>query len=178
MFILPLRLKSRKNHFFYCIKSKEWSVLETLECFYHLIYMWKGNVIYSRRKWDGNKKLYIRFFDYFVKLNLSYSKLLFFLKYKKTVQNIFISNVFFRHNYLFAFKFHFYIFTNCIHKSTERLSLQIEYTVKPVLRATSEQRPPVNNDRPKSHPTITNTNFWGAPVHPLNSGHLKTTATF
>jgi hypothetical protein len=32
-------------------------------------------------------------------------------------------------------------------------------TVKSVLTATSEQRPPVSNDRQKSHPTVANTEF-------------------
>jgi hypothetical protein len=52
-------------------------------------------------------------------------------------------------------------------------------TVKPVLKATSEQRPPVNNDRPKS-PALLNlvllnlvfwTNLWTTAI-------LWTTATF
>jgi hypothetical protein len=53
------------------------------------------------------------------------------------------------------------------------LSSQKNYTttVKPVLTTTSEQRPPVNNDRPLSGPPKLVLNL------PVNKGHLSTTAS-
>ena len=68
--------------------------------------------------------------------------------------------------------------------------IQFENTVKPVLTTTSEQRPPVNNDHPKSRPSNFSTKTPSEQRPPVNYGqrppkcgllwyeNLSTTTTF
>jgi hypothetical protein len=46
--------------------------------------------------------------------------------------------------------------------------MHILYTVKPVLTTTSEQRPPVNNDHPKSRPNKLSTKTTSEQRPPVN----------